>query len=280
LGRKKYTDDGELNAAIAIAKGIPAKAALKHAGYSEYVRRTPKKTLHNPRMQAAFKRLGLALLTETNSEYRHISGILEDRNAAPGLVLETAQQLHDEWVKGGKQETPGFAALPEICRVLLSGSDDNQGQDWSLVPIEEVTPEMVGTKALQLLWNELLDPPADARSRIQVISKGLEVGHLIGDRGELHLHATLPPVVQRMLETKMLELMDNRNAEAIDAEILSQEANQGGNVPTPAKPLAPTNTPDVDIPTDDALHRGEIVTNRGFTRHSRAAGTSNPFVCR
>jgi hypothetical protein len=276
----KPKHDGDLSAIVSLLKGIPARHALKYSGYSENARtRNTKKLLHNARLQAAAKRVGLALLTEDNPEYRHISGILEERNAAPSLVLETAQQLHDEWVNSGRQETPGFSALPEVCRIMLLGNN-NEAQDLSLVPIEQVTPEMVGSKALQLLWNELLDPPADARSRIQVISKGLEVGNLIGDRGELHLHATLPPVVQRMLETKMLELIDNRNAEAIDAEILSQEANQGGNVPTPAKPLAPTNTPDVDIPTDDALHRGEIVTNRGFTRHSRAAGASNPFVCR
>jgi hypothetical protein len=227
MGRKKYTDDGDLNAAIAIAKGIPAKAALKHAGYSEYVRRTPKKTLQNQRMQAAFKRLGLALLTENNSEYRHISGILEDRNAAPGLVLETAQQLHDEWVKNGKQETPGFAALPEISRVLLLGSNDSEGQDLSLVPIEKVTPEMVGTKALQLLWSELLDPPSDARSRIQVIAKGLEVGNLIGDRGHLHLHQhnAFSPQVERMLAEKMIAITAEREQAAKESEVIEGELN-------------------------------------------------------
>jgi hypothetical protein len=222
MGRKKFNDDGDLNAAIAITKGMPAKAALKHAGYSEYVRRTPKKALQNPRMQAAFKRLGLALLSETNSEYRHISGILEDRNAAPRLVLETAQQLHDEWIKNGKQETPGLAALPEICRVLLSGSNDSDGQDLSLVPIEQVTPEMVGTKALQLLWNELLDPPADARSRIQVISKGLEVGNLIGDRGELHLHAhqreKIDPATCKMIAEAVRNAWRDEGWDAIDVE--------------------------------------------------------------
>jgi len=98
--------------------------------------RNTKKLLHNARMQAAAKRVGLALVADENPEYRHIMGILVDRNAAPGLVLETAEQLHDEWVKNGRQETPGFAALPEICRVLLSAGDNSEGQDLSLVPIE------------------------------------------------------------------------------------------------------------------------------------------------
>ena len=90
--------------------------------------------------------------------------------------------------------------------------------------------------------------------------------HLIGDRGELHLHATLPPRVQQMLEEKMLELMGQRNAEAIDAEIVSQEEKQDGSAPTPTEPLAPTNTPDVNIPTDDALHRRQIVTGRRYIK--------------
>ena len=215
--------DGDLSAIASLLKGVPARHALKYANYSENARtRNTKKLLHNARLQAAAKRVGLALLTEDNSEYRHISGILEDRNAAPGLVLETAQQLHDEWVKGGKQETPGFGTLPEICRVLLSGSDDNQGQDLSLVPIEQVTPEMVGTKALQLLWNELLDPPADARSRIQVISKGLEVGNLIGDRGELHLHAhqreKIDPATCKMIAEAVRNAWRDDGWDAIDAE--------------------------------------------------------------
>jgi hypothetical protein len=257
--------DGDLSAIVSLLRGIPARHALKYSGYSENARsRNTKKLLHNARLQAAAKRVGLALVARENPEYRHVMGILEDRNAAPGLVLETAQQLHDEWVKNGRQETPGFAALPEICRIMLLGND-SEGQDLSVVPIEQITPEIVGSKALQLLWNELLDPPADARSRIQVISKGLEIGKLIGDRGELHLHATLPPVVQRMLETKMVEIIDHRNAEAIDAEILTDEETQGGNASTPVE-VAVTARPESDLPVEDPMRRREIVTNRGFVK--------------
>ena len=95
--------------------------------------------------------------------------------------------------------------------------------------------------------------------------KALEVGNLTGNRGEFHLHAaTLPPRVQQMLEQKMVEIIDRRNGEAIDAEIVSQEEKQA-DAP-PAEPLAATTTPDVDIPTDDALSRRRIVTDRGFIK--------------
>jgi hypothetical protein len=84
---------------------------------------------------------------------------------------------------------------------------------------------MVGTKALQLLWNELLDPPADARSRIQVISKGLEVGNLIGDRGELHLHQhnAFSPQIERMLAEKMIEITAEREQAAKESEVIEGE---------------------------------------------------------
>src|SRR5712664_237283 len=71
-GMGKNTSEGDLNAAIAVAKGIPARSALKHAGYSETVRKTPKKVLAGPRMQDAFRRLGLTLLETDNREYRDI----------------------------------------------------------------------------------------------------------------------------------------------------------------------------------------------------------------
>src|SRR5438445_12945315 len=98
-GMGKNTSEGDLNAAIAVAKGIPAKSALKHAGYSETVRKTPKKVLAGPRMQEAFRRLGKILLDADSADYEQTLRLLENRNADPKLVIATAQQVHDEWVK-------------------------------------------------------------------------------------------------------------------------------------------------------------------------------------
>ena len=63
--------------------------------------------------------------------------------------------------------------------------------------------------AKALLEKDLAHPPRDSRTRIQIARAGLEAGGLIGPRSSeqhLHLHQTLPPVVQQMLESKMREL--------------------------------------------------------------------------
>jgi len=228
--RKKDTGDGDLSAAISVVKGVPVKSALKHAGYSENMRaHCSKKALHSPRMQTAFKRLGLALVSEDHSEYWQIRGILDDRKASPGLVIETSQQLHDEWVKNGKKELPGLMELPEICRFML-WQNDSEGEDLSLIPAEQVTPEMIGIQAMRQLWKDVLDPPADARSRVQVYRLALEVAHIVGDRGDLHLHqhgiGHLSPQMERMLAEKMIEIQAEReqaakNSEVIDAQIVT-----------------------------------------------------------
>jgi len=163
---------------------------------------------------------------------------LENRNANPQLIIETTQQVHDEWVKNGKKELPGFLELPEACRVLLVGiGSDNQ--DLSLVPAESVTPAAIGQMALQMLWKEMLDPPSDARSRIQVIDRALEVGGFTGKNAELHLHEhhhefLSSPLAQRMIAEKQLEILDEReqaakNAEAITAEVITTPEVMGDN---------------------------------------------------
>jgi hypothetical protein len=116
--------------------------------------------------------------------------------------------------------------LPDVSRALLLGigSDD---EDLSLVPIESVTPEIIGRMAMQLLYKDLLDPPKDARSRIQVIDRALEVGGFTGKNSELHLHQhVMAPVAQKMMDDKMAELKEfhdwqKRKLFSIDAEIVT-----------------------------------------------------------
>src|SRR5437016_13784679 len=237
-GMGKNTTEGDLMAMIALAKGTPARAALKHAGYSENVRRTPRKVLHSPRCQEACRRLGVALLDVDCPEYERTLRLLENRNADPKLVIETTQQVHDEWVKNGRKELPGFLELPEACRVLLVGiGSDNQ--DLSLVPAESVTPAAIGQMALQMLWKEMLDPPSDARSRIQVIDRAVEVGGFTGKNAELHLHEhhhefLSSSIAQHMIAEKQLEILAEReqaakNSEAITAEVITTPEVMGDN---------------------------------------------------
>jgi hypothetical protein len=218
----KNTSEGDLNAAIAVVKGSPARAALKHAGYSEAMRRIPKKALAGSRMQEAFRRLGKILLDAESADYEQTLRTLENRNADPKLVIETAQRVHDEWEQDGKKETAAFLELPEYSRQLLLGIG-SESEDLSLLPVEQISPAIIGQKALQMLWKEMLDPPSDARSRIQVIDRALEVGGFTGKNSELHLHqhGSMPPQVVRMLAEKMAEIIQAKQLLTIDAEIVT-----------------------------------------------------------
>lgn len=72
----------------------------------------------------------------------------------------------------------------------------------------DIRPGELGGLAKALLQNELLDPPENARERVQVIRLGLEADGMVGQREEIHLHQhTVPPAVEKLLEEKMRELI-------------------------------------------------------------------------
>jgi hypothetical protein len=122
-GRDLNPSDAEINAIAALARGATRKDALKHAHYSEKTRRHGgKAVLEGRRMQAAARQVGLALATPDNPKYGQALGILQDRNAAPALVLETVKEVCVWWECHGKQETNEFSALPEVAKVLLRGN--------------------------------------------------------------------------------------------------------------------------------------------------------------
>jgi hypothetical protein len=76
---------------------------------------------------------------------------------------------------------------------------------------ESISAERLGSLSKALLEKDLIHPPKDPRTRVQLLRAGLEAGGVIGPKSvELHLHehhmTTLPPVVQKMLLEKMAEL--------------------------------------------------------------------------
>ena len=93
------------------------------------------------------------------------------------------------------------------------------------MPVKQVLLELskgiklgeLGNMAKVLLQEDLLKPPKEPKARHAVIRTGLEVDGLLGGPSELHLHqhSTLPPAVQKMLEDKMLEIMNLKQEEAI-----------------------------------------------------------------
>ncbi len=78
--------------------------------------------------------------------------------------------------------------------------------------------------AKDLLLRDLIKPPRTIRERLALCRTGLECDGVIGPRStevHLHQHAALPPVVQQMLEDKMREILQQR--EAIDGEVSAGE---------------------------------------------------------
>src|SRR2546425_3238803 len=102
---------------------------------------------------------------------------------------------------------------------------------------ESITGEHLGAMAKARLEQDLLSPPKGdkgAKSRNAFYRTAGEMAGIIGGPAEVHLHshATLPPVVQRMLEEKMRELLAQKET-AITVEALPAETAQATEQPQP-----------------------------------------------
>ena len=87
----------------------------------------------------------------------------------------------------------------------------------------------LGGLAKVLLQEKLLNPPKDDKTRLGYIRTGMEYDQMLGGSAEahLHLHATLPKVVQDMLLAKMEEIKAQKEG-AIDVAIVSEGAGSEG----------------------------------------------------
>ena len=77
------------------------------------------------------------------------------------------------------------------------------------LPIAPIKDGELASMAKAILYRDLQKPPKTIRERLALCRTGLECDGVIGPRStELHLHqhASLPPVVQKMLEDKMREI--------------------------------------------------------------------------
>ena len=95
---------------------------------------------------------------------------------------------------------------------------------------ESITGEHLGAMAKARLQEDLLSPPKGdkgAKSRNAFYRTAGEMAGIIGGPAEVHLHshATLPPVVQRMLESKMAQILAQKET-AITVEALPAETSQ------------------------------------------------------
>jgi hypothetical protein len=194
LGRRKpESSDGDLNAMIALVMGVPARHALQFAGYSKKTReRRTAHVLHGAPLQAAARRLGLALVTDAMPEYKRI---LQDEYETPRIILETVQDIYDDWVKDGKPETPGLAQLPEVARVTLETglrlkSDGELSELAKIRDEDQIPPGTLSNVAQHVILKKLLNPKTDARCLTTFCRLALEIDQVIGnsDGMALHLH--------------------------------------------------------------------------------------------
>src|SRR6266566_9409212 len=297
---RKKSETGFLNAAIACIKGIAASSALKHAGYPESTcLHSSKRALESREMKAAFRRIGLVLAQDLNGpDYAETLAFLQDEKSSPQEVRETARRLYGRYEqKSDRRDNPSevIEGLPEISKLLLwndppeqqgngksrksapaQKGEKSKGSDGEVVlslvkvlgeEIETVTWDELGARAKELIRQELWNPPKDGRTRLMLYRLALEGAREIGaaSNPEVHLHATLPPVVQRMLEQKMREIIDNQSSKAIDAEIVTATAEtQETACEVLEAPNQPDTAPDVTIPNDTL--RKQVVTGTGFIR--------------
>ncbi len=237
--RKQELSDGDLNAAIAYAKGVPAKTALKHAGYPESMRtHCSKQVLHSQRMQAAFKQLGLTLAADLGGpEYAERVSVLQDPMPTYEQKIKTVCELYKEYAKKpDKKENPSEAImeLPDISRVLL-WNDVEEVNGLALIKSaeddEDVPPGLLARISKRAILKNLLNPKTDARSMATFARLALEVDGAIGEKNETHLHVhNVPPILQQMFDATLRKLRDQDEREKAllpVAEVVGPSAKDG-----------------------------------------------------
>jgi len=91
-----------------------------------------------------------------------------------------------------------------------------------------IPPNEIGSMAKAQLHRKLTKLPKDEKTALGYIRTGLEFEGLIGGPDvHLHEHNSLPPVVQKMLEDKMREILAVKG-EVVDGAIVSEGAASEG----------------------------------------------------
>ena len=91
-----------------------------------------------------------------------------------------------------------------------------------------IPPNEIGNIAKAQLHRKLIKLPKDEKTALGYIRTGLELeGLIVGPDVHLHEHNSLPPVVQKMLEDKMREILAVKG-EVVDGAIVSEGAASEG----------------------------------------------------
>lgn len=89
-----------------------------------------------------------------------------------------------------------------------------------------IGPGELGKLAKARLHKKLLTEAEGDPKELGYIRTAMETDGLLGGPSELHLHqhTTLPPAVQRMLESKMAEIMNLKQQEVLDGASVPERA--------------------------------------------------------
>jgi hypothetical protein len=273
------SEQKRLDVVLGIAKGMSVVKALLAAGYS--VTTANHKPIMSGKKYMETVRTYAATIAEQIGREPIAAELelVENAERCTNEVVEALRRIHgaysemktsDEKASNGEGvQTPvvarkkrgrKFDALMARAnlaeRIVSSQSPKFQEQVQELLKRgQAIDGEHLGYLGMALLEKDLVHPPKDPRTRGQIARTALEAGGKIGAAAaELHLHqhnhATLPPVVQRMLQEKMLELAGLQPAPMLPADVV--------NAPPPPLPgdtwRAPTPE-SIEKETEDLLRK-------------------------
>ena len=142
-------------------------------------------------------------------------------------------------------------------RIIESQTPKFQEQVQKLIERgQKIDGEHLGHLGAALLEKDLVHPPKDHRSRVQIARTALEAGGKIGAAAvELHLHQTnhanLPPIVPKMLMDKMLELAGLQKAPELSASVIDAMPPE----PIDGETFRATTPESLDEEARELLHR-------------------------
>src|SRR5437899_7650521 len=243
------SEQKRLDVVLGIAKGLSVVQALVAAGYSVTTANhkpivSGKKYMETVRAYAETiaAKIGREPIAAELELVEHAERCTND-------VVEALRRIHgaySEMKTSEEKNSNGEGTLTPVAtkkrgrkfdalmargnlaeRIVKSQSPKFQEQVQELLERgQKIDGEHLGHLGAALLEKDLVHPPKDHRSRVQIARTALEAGGKIGPAAaELHLHqhnhATLPPVVQRMLEEKMAELAGLQIRPELSAVILT-----------------------------------------------------------
>ncbi len=271
------SEQKRLDVVLGIAKGMSVVQALVAAGYS-VTTANHKPIVSGKKYMETVRTYAQTIGDEIGREPIAAElELVENAERCTNDVVEALRRIHgaySEMKTSEEKNSNGEGALTPVTtkkrgrkfdvlmargnlteRIIESQTPKFQEQVQKLIERgQKIDGEHLGHLGAALLEKDLVHPPKDHRSRVQIARTALEAGGKIGAAAvELHLHQTnhanLPPIVQKMLMDKMLELAGLQKAPELSAVILTPPE------PIEGETFRATTPESLDEEARDLLHR-------------------------